>query len=165
MSSLSSPKFFILVIAVLTACAFAAATPAALAQSDTRFAYPLSSSGGRCSNQTLSGSYGGTSEGALMPAPGVSLSFRSLQIARFDGKGNVTWGEHTVIGGVLLEPGFGTTATGTYTVNPDCTGALVVDTPNSPVPLNLGMVVVKGGTEIHMVLDTDAVLTVFTKVN
>jgi hypothetical protein len=165
MNQLSSPKFSILAIAVLATCALAVATPAAVAQSDNRFANPLSSSSGRCSNQTLSGSYGGVSEGALMPAPGVSLSFRALEIARFDGKGNVTWGEHTVIDGVLLEPGFATTATGTYTVSPDCTGALVVDTPNSPVPLNLGMVVVKGGTEIHTVLNTDAVLTVFTKVN
>jgi hypothetical protein len=75
------------------------------------------------------------------------------------------WYEHTVIDGVLLEPGWTTKATGTYTVNPDCTGALVVDTPNSPVPLNLGLVIVKSGAEIHGVLDTDAVSTVFTKVN
>jgi hypothetical protein len=165
MNQLSSPNFPILAIAVLAACAFAVATPAALAQSDARFANPLSSSSGRCSNQTLSGSYGGASEGDLMPAPGVSLSFRALTMAQFDGRGHMYWYEHTVIDGVLLEPGWATKATGTYNVNPDCTGTLVVDTPNSPVPLHLGLVIVKGGTEIHAVLDTDAVLTVFTKVN
>jgi hypothetical protein len=116
-----------------------------------------------CSDRTLSGDYGYASEGVLLPAPGVSLEFRSVGMTHFDGKGNLTWVEHTVIDGTLLEPGW-TAATGTYTVNRDCTGTAVVNTPNSPVPLNLGFVVVKQGSEVHTVLDANAISTVFTKV-
>jgi hypothetical protein len=35
---------------------------------------------------------------------------------------------------------------------------------NSSVPLNLGFVVVRQGKEIHTVLDSNAIATVFTKV-
>jgi hypothetical protein len=81
----------------------------------------------------------------------------------FDGKGNLTWVEHTVINGTPLQPGW-TPASGTYAVNPDCTGTAVVNTPNSPVPLHLALVVVRQGKEIHAVLDSDAISTVFNKV-
>ena len=118
-----------------------------------------------CSERTLSGDYGFVAEGVLLPAPAVSLQFGSVGVAHFDGKGNLTWVEHTVIAGVLQEPGFGTTATGTYNVDADCTGTAVINTPNSPAPLNLGLVIVKQGREVHTVLDTHAISTVFTKVD
>jgi len=86
-------------------------------------------------------------------------------MAHFDGNGNLTWVEHTVINGTLLEPGWTTTASGTYEVNSDCTGTAIVDTPNSPTPLSLGMVIVDDGKEVHTVLDSNAILSVFTKVN
>jgi hypothetical protein len=65
--------------------------------------------------------------------------------------------------GTPLQPGW-TAASGTYTVNPDCTGTAVVNTPNSPVPLNLALVAVREGKEIHAVLDSNAISTVFTRV-
>jgi hypothetical protein len=40
----------------------------------------------------------------------------------------------------------------------------VANTPNSPVPLHLALVVVRQGKEIHAVLDSDAISTVFNKV-
>jgi hypothetical protein len=67
--------------------------------------------------------------------------------------------------GASLSPGFTVRATGTYSVNHDCTGSATVNTPNSPVPLKLFFVIVKLGTEIHAVLDTNAISTVFTKVD
>lgn len=138
---------------------------AALAQSNYS-ASGLSQSGFKhCSDRTLFGDYGFVSEGVLLPAPGVSLQFRSTGVAHFDGKGNLTWVEHTVVNGVLLEPGFSTAATGSYAIDHDCTGTAIVDTPNSPVPLSLGLMVVKQGNEVHAVLDTNAITTVFTKVD
>jgi hypothetical protein len=86
-------------------------------------------------------------------------------MTEFDGSGNLTWVEHTVINGTLLEPGWTATASGTYEVNPDCTGTATVNTPNSPVPLILGMVIVNNGKEVHTVLDSNAILSVFTKVD
>jgi hypothetical protein len=146
-------------------CCLLISTPPVLAQSNHDIS-ALNLTGSRhCSDRTLSGDYGWVSEGLLLPSPGISLQFRAAGMAHFDGKGNLSWEEHTVIGGVLLEPGFTTTANGTYAVDPDCTGTAIVNTPNSPVPLNLGFVVVKHGSEVQAVLDTNAISTVFTKVD
>jgi hypothetical protein len=41
----------------------------------------------------------------------------------------------------------------------------IIDTPTSPVPLHLGLVILKQGNEVHTVLDTHAITTVFTKVD
>jgi hypothetical protein len=118
-----------------------------------------------CSNRTLNGNYGGRSEGSLLPAPGVSLPFRALTMTHFDGRGNLTWVEHTVINGTLLGSDWSTTASGTYAVNPDCTGTATIDTPNSPVPLVLGLVIVRNGNEVDTVLDSNAIISVFVRVD
>ncbi len=117
-----------------------------------------------CNNGTLQGAYGYHAEGALSPAPTVSLTFRSVGLTHFDGNGHLNWVEHTVIGGLSLAPGF-TPATGRYTVNANCTGTAIINTPNSPVPLRLSFVIEKDGKLIHSVLATDAVTTEFTKVD
>jgi hypothetical protein len=136
-------------------CSLLASGVSAMAESDDK----------RCSNRTLFGDYGSVSEGVLLNVPGLppEAQFRAVTMTHFDGKGNLSWVEHTVLNGVLLEPGW-TPASGTYAVNSDCTGTAVVNTPNSPVPLSLAFVVVKQGREVHTVLDTDAVTSVFTKV-
>jgi len=138
---------------ILCGCGLLASGASAMAQSDD----------GQCSSHTLFGDYGFAAEGVLLPAPGVSLTFRSVGMAHFDGKGNLTWVEHTVINGTLLQPVW-TEAIGSYSVNPNCTGTAVVNTPNSPVPLNLSFVVVRQGKEVHTVLDSHAIATVFVKV-
>jgi hypothetical protein len=119
-----------------------------------------------CSNQTLIGNYGFTANGVLIGIPGVpaEVQFRSVGTARFDGKGNMTWMEHTVIGGVSLEAGW-TPAKGAYHVNSNCTGLLVVNTPNSPVPLRLFLTIVKQGNQFHTVLENNAIVSEFTKVD
>ena len=122
-------------------------------------------SGSRCSNSTLAGDFGYSSEGVLIGTPGLppEAPFRSVGMAHFDGKGNGTWLEHTVINGVSQEAGW-TPATLAYHVNANCTGILVVDTPNSPVPLNLFFVIVKEGNEFRTVLDNNAISSTFTRV-
>ena len=138
---------------ILCGCGLLASGASVMAQSND----------GQCSIRTLFGDYGFAAEGVLLPAPGVSLTFRSVGVAHFDGRGNLTWVEHTVVNGTLLEPGW-TEASGSYIVNPNCTGTAVVNTPNSPVPLNLAFVVVRQGKEVHTVLDSHAIATVFIKV-
>ena len=80
----------------------------------------------------------------------------------YDGKGNITQVDHVVVGGFPpaqeWQPG-----TGTYSVNPDCTGTAVLHTPENP-DVNLHFVVVKRGTEIHQVVDGDAVTATGIKV-
>jgi hypothetical protein len=165
MKNKSALKTSMITVSVMI-CGLLGSGGSAMAQSN-HDASALNQSGFRhCSDRTLSGDYGWTSEGVLLPGPGAVVQFRAAGMAHFDGKGNLTWVEHTIIGGALLEPGFTTTATGTYDVDADCTGTAIVNTPNSPnVPLNLGFVVVKDGREVRAVLDTNAITTVFTKVD
>jgi hypothetical protein len=120
----------------------------------------------KCTNRTLRGDYGFTAEGVLIGTPGLPAQapFRSVGLAHFDGKGNLTWLEPTVVNGTLLEADW-TAASGTYSVNANCTGTAIVNTPNSPVPLKLAFVVVKEGKEVRSVLDTNAISSVFTKVD
>ena len=97
----------------------------------------------------------------LIGTPGLpsEAQFRSIGVIHFDGKGHLTWIEHTVINGTLVLPD-GAQASGTYTINPDCSGTTVVNTPNSPVPLNQHIVVVKRGREVHTLLDSSAIASV-----
>jgi hypothetical protein len=130
------------------------------------FAVAQAADPGACSNQMLSGNYGYAAEGVLIGAPGLptEAQFRSVGMTHFDGKGNLAWLENTVINGVQVSLTW-TEATGTYTVNANCTGTAVISTPNSPVPLNLAFVVVKKGQEVHSVQNANAISTVFTRVN
>jgi len=113
-----------------------------------------------CSNRTLSGDYGSTTQGVLLPNPGLppELPFTSVGVTHFDGKGNFTGREHTVVNGAELEVDW-TSNNGTYTVNPDCTGKIVLITPNSPVALNVFFVLVRHGTEFHSVLGEGGALS------
>ena len=153
----------LMAVAAIVICWSLAPGTSAGAQSDSGFAAKGAVQSRHCSNRTLAGDYGYAAEGLLLPAPGVALQFRGVGMTHFDGRGNLTWVEHTVIDGAPLEAGW-TAASGTYIVNPDCTGTAVVNTPNSPVPLNLAFVVVKQGRQINTVLDAHAISTVFTKV-
>lgn len=165
MKSSSHLKISMFAVPILIVCGLLTSGSSALAQLNGGIPGDGQDGFRHCSVRTLIGDYGFAAEGALLPAPGVSLQFGSVGVAHFDGKGNLTWVEHTVIAGVLQEPGFGTTATGTYNVDPDCTGTAVVNTPNSPTPLNLGLVIVKHGSEVHTLLDTHAITSVFIKVD
>lgn len=121
---------------------------------------------GTCSNRTIQGDYGFSAEGWLINNPGLPLQapFRSLGIVHFNGRGDLTWVEHTVVNG--FPANFeGTTATGTYSIDSNCSGTAVIDTPNSPVPLKLALVVVKRGKELRSVLDSNAVSTTFLRID
>jgi hypothetical protein len=164
MKNKSTLKISMITVLVMI-CGLLASGASAIAQSNDDIS-ALSQSGFRhCSDRTLYGAYGSSSQGVLLLPPGVSLPFVGLTLTHFDGRGDLSWVEHTVVNGAPLSPGFTVRATGTYTVNHDCTGSMTVNTPNSPVPLKLFFVIVKHGTEVRAVLDTNAISTVFTKVD
>jgi hypothetical protein len=140
---------------LLVVCALLFTVPSARADDDDK-----------CTDRTLRGDYGFASEGLLIGIPGLPTQapFRSLGVAHFNGKGGLTWLEHTVVNGMPLNMDF-VPASGTYTVNANCTGTAIVNTPNSPAPLHLFFVIVKEGREVHTVLDSSAIAAVFTKVD
>jgi len=124
-------------------CGLIAFGGSAVAQSNST---PAHSSDGQCSNRTLHGAYGCSVQGVLLNVPGLppEATFVAVTTSHFDGMGNLTGTEHAVVNDTSFNPGFNTNS-GTYTVNPDCTGTAVVNTPNRPVPLNLTFVVVEDG--------------------
>ena len=67
-----------------------------------------------------------------------------------DGNGNKTSLEHVVVNGISLNDGWDAN-TFTYTVNPNCTGKAVGNSPNSPDPIIQFFVVVDNGKEIDYV--------------
>jgi hypothetical protein len=114
-----------------------------------------------CSNRTLHGDYGATVEGFVV---GAGLSIRGVVMAHFDGKGNLTQVDHIVTNGMppALE---WTPGSGTYTVNPDCTGSAVIHTPSSFTGIiNLHFVVDAEGKEIRQVVDENAVTAIARRV-
>ena len=114
---------------------------------------------GRCSNGTLLGDYGFALEGVIL---GPELRFRGVVLQHYDGKGNITQVDHVVLNGVPPAEEW-TPGTGTYTVNSNCTGSAVLNTPGDP-QVNLHFVIVRGGKEIHQVVDANLVSAVGTKV-
>ena len=75
-----------------------------------------------CSNGTLRGTYAQTGMGVITAPPDQAGPFANVGTLTFDGNGGLT--------GTLVVSSNGTsspaTETGTYTVNPDCTGTLTI---------------------------------------
>jgi len=80
------------------------------------------SGNGRCSNRTLNGDYGVALEGTFLP----NTPFRGVVMQHYDGNGHITQVDHVVIYGMPPAQEW-TPGTGTYTVNPDCTGVGVIN--------------------------------------
>jgi hypothetical protein len=156
MQSKSVWKRSMMMTYIIIACGLLVLGTTAMAQSNNE-----PGTGGHCSNRTLFGDYGTLIEGTIL---GPNLPLRGLSMAHFDGNGNITQVDRTVVNGIPpaqeWSPG-----TGTYTVNPDCTGSAVINTPSNPVPVNLHLVVVNNGKQINQVVDANAVTAVAYRVN
>ena len=117
---------------------------------------------GPCSNRTLFGDYGLTVEAMLL---GPNLPLRAVVMQHYDGKGALTQVDHVVVNGMPPTVEW-TEGSGTYTVNPNCTGSAVINIPGNPLsPVNLHFAVVNQGREIHQVVDANTVTAVGTKVD
>jgi hypothetical protein len=113
-----------------------------------------------CTNRTLLGDYGFSIEGVGGLPPVFSLNaIRGVAMGHFDGKGNYSQVDHVVAGGTP-PPQEWTSGSGPYTVNPNCTGTLVINIPGSPFsPVKLHFVVVRQGKEIRTVVDSGSAST------
>ena len=118
----------------------------ALAMSSTLMAHA-----GACSNSTIKGTYAFTIRGQFILPNGSTLLIDGLAKTTFDGKGNLTQLNAVAVNGNVA-PGW-VSNTGTYSVNPDCTGTFTV-TDGSQPPIHLQLIVAKSGNTIHdMVID------------
>jgi hypothetical protein len=124
-----------------------------------------------CTNKTLQGDYAYTIEGTIISIPnvplppGVTLPLRGISLAHYDGKGNKTQVDHVVVNGQEPQEEW-TPASGTYTVNEDCTGRQEVFIPDSPLsPIRSHFIIDKGGREIREVIDANAVTAIGSRVD
>jgi hypothetical protein len=128
--------------------------------------------GGLCSNATLKGPYGFSAQGevlGLLDATGTLLPFATpsvlndVAIVTFDGMGNFTRTDFGNMNGVPKggQTAFNPNQTGTYTVNPDCTGTMQIKYTAGPVPsgvvLDLEMVVADDGTVVKAIIAKETV--------
>lgn len=104
-----------------------------------------------CTNATIQGTYAFTIHGQIFLPDGSTLAVDGLARTTYDGKGNLTQLDAVAINGNVA-PGWASN-TGTYVVNPDCTGTFTVTNGNQP-PVHLQMIVAQSGNTIHdMVTD------------
>ena len=85
---------------------------------------PLISHANACSDSTIRGSYAYTIHGQVFLPNGFGLLIDGLARTTFDGKGNLTEFDAVAANGNVA-PGW-VSNTGTYSVNPDCTGTITV---------------------------------------
>jgi hypothetical protein len=107
----------------------------------TLVAHAEASDDGGCSNASLQGTYGFHEQGTIF-AQGLQ---GGVGVATFDGEG------HYFVSGTFVNQTTGVhraTGTGTYAVNPDCTGSLVAD--NDPTATQ-DFVIVDGGNEYFQI--------------
>jgi len=96
---------------------------------------------GACSNQTLHGNYAFTITGQILaPAP-VAGPVSGVTVTVFDGEGGLTQVDHVVHNGIKPVEDW-RPATGSYSVNSDCTGWMTF----TPEPTNLA----DGGPELKL---------------
>ena len=115
----------------------------------------------RCSNRTLQGAYGMQIEGGIL---GPNLPLRTLVLAKFDGRGQISEIDHVVLNGTPSQEEWRPTIA-TYSVNPDCTGSASVEVGTGNPPLNYHFIVVEQGRKILIVVDGGAINGVAYKVD
>lgn len=98
-----------------------------------------------CKNSTLNGDYAFVVSGVIFGANNTTISREGVAMTHFDGKGDLTQVDFVLSSPNAPPPpggpvptdsvtGFHTEEKGTYTVNPDCTGAFELDFPSTTDP-------------------------------
>ncbi len=132
-----------------------AALLASMAVAATCFISPADA---HCSDQTIKGDYAFTIQGNVLSPEGTVVQLvNGVGIVAFDGVGNLVQEDFGIYNGVpspggpTNPSGFHTGETGTYSINPDCTGsATLVFGPGTG--LNLAFVVAGNGATLHNVV-------------
>ncbi|MFN7919512.1 MAG: hypothetical protein U0Q16_05410 [Bryobacteraceae bacterium] len=125
---------------------------------------------GQCDARSLRGDYGFHVEGVIQTIPGLvvppgGFQLRGVAMTRFDGKGKLTQVDFITVNGAP-PPVDWAMGSGTYKVNPDCTGTWQLNIPGNPLsPVNVHFVIVKRGSEIRTVVDKNSVTSIGIKVD
>jgi hypothetical protein len=109
-----------------------------------------------CRNSTIQGSYAFTIHGTIFLPNGATILLDGIALQVFDGKGNVRQVDAVADNG-FLTPGW-RPGTGSYSVNPDCTGTETLVVPGMG-DLHLQIIVAQGGNTIHQVVIDPGIAT------
>jgi hypothetical protein len=114
-----------------------------------------------CGLASLQGNYGFTITGQILSGPTAGL-VSGVALTTFSGDGTLTQVDHVLHNGVI-PPEAWRNATGSYTLNSNCTGTMqLVFTDGSPT-LNLYIVLDALRWEIRTVVDGNAITSIGTK--
>jgi len=108
-----------------------------------------------CSNASLTGTFSYTSTGSIVTPPVVAGPYAEVGTQTFDGKGGISGAGNISQNGNIIP----VTITGTYTVNPDCTGAFAVQIAPLGFTAHYAFVIDDSGSEFQaLCLDNGAVI-------
>jgi hypothetical protein len=105
-----------------------------------------------CNNQLIAGNYGFTIQGTKLAGMGPTGQQVGVAMTEFDGKGNLTQIDTVTVAGVIVSDWSHTAATGTYSVNSDCTGTFTINFTDGRPPIVANFVAVSDGNEIDTVV-------------
>ncbi len=105
-----------------------------------------------CTNKLLAGNYGFTIQGTKLGGLGFLGQQVGVASTTFDGNGNFTQIDTVTIAGNVVSDFTHTPATGTYTVNSDCTGNFNINFTDGRPPVTASFVLVDNGNEIDTVV-------------
>jgi hypothetical protein len=105
-----------------------------------------------CTDRLIKGVYGFTIEGTKLGGRGPVGPQVGVAMTQYDGHGNLTQIDTVTISGIVVADFTHAPATGTYTVNPDCTGTFNLDFTDGRPPVSANFVVVESGSEIDSIV-------------
>jgi len=117
---------------------------------------PLTARASACSNWTIRGTYAFTLHGQIFLPDTSTIVLDGIAKQTFDGRGNVGQVDAVADNGYLT-PGW-RLGTGTYSLNPDCTGTETLVVPGMPA-LHIQFIVAQGGNTIHQVVIDPGIAT------
>jgi hypothetical protein len=106
-----------------------------------------------CSERTLFGTYSSVFNGQILTGPLAGL-VNGITVETFDGYGHFTSIDHVVLNGVQPAVEW-RESSGTYTVNPDCTGKKVVTFLNNQPPPRITYFVITNRGQLNIVGGND----------
>jgi hypothetical protein len=106
----------------------------------------------KCDEGLIRGSYAFTIEGQKIQGPGPTGNQVGVAMTTFDGQGHLTSTDTVIFGGVLVGDFTHPPATGTYTVNPDCTGSFTHEFSDGRPTVTTNFVIAANGDEIYTVV-------------
>jgi hypothetical protein len=105
-----------------------------------------------CNNRLIAGNYGFVIQGNKLGGQGPTGPQVGVAMTHFDGKGGLTQIDTVTVSGEVVADFTHTPATGTYTVNSDCTGSFTLNFTDGRPPVDANFVVVASGSEIDTVV-------------